>query len=187
MEKSGPGAEAYEFRPPLAPTPEAIAARAYELAAADSADDEDEEADASRGKKEAASADPEAEPEPASAGKSSKKKGSSAKTATGFDGPAAASGGGDGEKRRKRPRTGAQGWGDGGRSVGGDATVTQWLTARGWGEYAAAFAERAIDFCHLGLLNLQDLEDLSVDVATRQKMLAAVAEYFSSRMEEDDW
>ena len=187
MEKSGPGAEAYEFRPPLAPTPEAIAARAYELAAADSADDEDEEADASRGKKEAASADPEAEPEPASAGKSSKKKGSSAKTATGFDGPAAASGGGDGEKRRKRPRTGAQGWGDGGRSVGGDATVTQWLTARGWGEYAAAFAERAIDFGHLGLLTLQDLEDLSVDVATRRKMLAAAAEYVSSRMEEDDW
>ena len=187
MEKSGPGAEAYEFRPPLAPTPEATAARAYELAAADS----DEQADAATketeasGGKDAASADPAAEPEPTSAGNSSEKKGSSAETATGFDGPAAANDGGDDEKRRKRPRTGAQGWGDGGRSVGGDATVTRWLTARGWGEYAAGFAARGIDFAHLGSLTLQDLEDLSVDGATREKMLAAAAEFSSTRREGD--
>ena len=188
MEKSGPGAEAYEFRPPLAPTPEATAARAYELASADS----DEEADAATketeasGGKDAASADPAAEPEPASkAGKSSEKKGSSAETATGFDGPAAANDGGDDETRRKRLRTGAQGWGDGGRSVGGDATVTRWLTARGWGEYAAGFAARAVDFARLGSLTLQDLEDLSVDGSTREKMLAAAAEFSSSRKEGD--
>ena len=42
MEKSGPGAEAYEFRPPLAPTPEATAVRAYRLAAAEEEEEEEE-------------------------------------------------------------------------------------------------------------------------------------------------
>ena len=54
--------------------------------------------------------------------------------------------------------------------------IAEWLTSIGLSEYAARFAENAIDLSVLGDLTEQDLKDLGVLLGHRRKMLRAIGE-----------
>ena len=153
MERSGAGAEAFEFRPPLAKTPRAAAAAAFAAVAEEAKSPPEEEA-------------PEDGPE----------KADKAEKAGGGGGDAAARTK-KGSSARK-PSVGAAGWGDGDRELAGDKRVTNWLEFRGFGEYAAAFAARGITLGALKTLTMSDLEDVPVEgAAAREAIFAAAAEF----------
>jgi hypothetical protein len=153
MERSGAGAEAFEFRPPLAKTPRAAAAAAFAAVAEEAKSPPEEEA-------------PEDGPE----------KADKAEKAGGGGGDAAARTK-KGSSARK-PSVGAAGWGDGDRELAGDKRVTNWLEFRGFGEYAAAFAARGITLGALKTLTMSDLEDVPVEgAAAREAIFAKAAEY----------
>jgi len=54
--------------------------------------------------------------------------------------------------------------------------IAEWLASIGLSEYAARFAENAIDLSVLGDLTEQDLKDLGILLGHRRKMLRAIAE-----------
>src|SRR6201994_2385487 len=54
--------------------------------------------------------------------------------------------------------------------------IAEWLASIGLSEYAARFAENAIDLSVLGDLTEQDLKDLNVPLGHRRKILRAIGE-----------
>ena len=73
------------------------------------------------------------------------------------------------------------GWGDGGRVVDGDGALTGWLTERGWGEYAAAFAAKGFTLVGLGALTMQNLEDTVTDSADVREAIWGAIETVRTR------
>ena len=124
MERCGPGADDYEFRPPLGQSARAAAAKAFDAA----------------------------KPEARDAKALDEK-------------PKGRDGGEDGGLEKGVEKGGAVSWGDGDRVIDGDRALTGWLTKRGWGEYAAAFAAKGFTLAGLGALTMQNLEDTVTDRA----------------------
>ena len=57
-------------------------------------------------------------------------------------------------------------WADGDRVIDGDKKTTEWLTERGWGEYAAAFAAKGLKLgggAGRTEVSMQDMEDIVTD------------------------
>ena len=77
------------------------------------------------------------------------------------------------------------GWGDGGRVVDGDGALTGWLTERGWGEYAAAFAAKGFTRVGLGALTMQNLEDTVTDSADVREAIWGAIETMRTREKDD--
>ena len=148
MERCGPGADDYEFRPPLEQSARAAAAKAFE-AAKPSENKRDEKA------------------------LDEKPKGEKALD----EKPRGDGGEEDGGEEKGEEKGGAAGWGDGGRVIDGDRRLTGWLTKRGWGEYAAAFAAKGFTRAGLGALTMQNLEDTVTDRAdVREAIWGAIEE-----------
>lgn len=90
-------------------------------------------------------------------------------------------------KPKKTPKTGAAGWGDGGRELIGDSSVTSWLEQRGFGEYAAAFAGAQISRDKLQKLTMQDIEQIPVEgEATRGAIWRACQLENAERVSKED-
>ena len=130
MERSGPGVDDYEFRPPLTQSARKAAAKAFEAAKPDLP-----EGAAKRGRPRKEKANKEADRNDETAG-------------------------------REDETAGVAEWGDGDRVIDGDKKSTEWLTARGWGEYAAAFAAKGLKLgggAGRTEVSMQDMEDIVTD------------------------
>ena len=130
MERSGPGVDDYEFRPPLAQSARKAAAKAFEAAKPDLP-----EGAAKRGRPRKEKANKEANTNDETAG-------------------------------REDETAGVAEWADGDRVIDGDKKTTEWLTARGWGEYAAAFAAKGLKLgggAGRTEVSMQDMEDIVTD------------------------
>ena len=140
MERCGPGADDYEFRPPLGQSARAAAAKAFDAA----------------------------KPEARDAKALDEK-------------PKGRDGGEDGGLEKGVEKGGAVSWGDGDRVIDGDRALTGWLTKRGWGEYAAAFAAKGFTLAGLGSLTMQNLEDTVTDRADVREAIWGAIEAMRSR------
>jgi hypothetical protein len=130
MERSGPGVDDYEFRPPLTQSARKAAAKAFEAAKPDLP-----EGAAKRGRPRKEKANKEANTNDETAG-------------------------------REDETAGVAEWADGDRVIDGDKKTTEWLTARGWGEYAAAFAAKGLKLgggAGRTEVSMQDMEDIVTD------------------------
>ena len=191
MEKSGPGAEDFEFRPPLFATPAAKAAEAYAEARrdAESAEraPEDEKDEAKNAETEEREREKEEKEDPKKDGKEAEKAPAEKEKETETDGTESAEAKAKAKAKAKAPspspspapapapppKSPSPEWGDGDRVVAGDPAVSAWLDSRGWGEYAVSFAAYGATVEGLRRLTTQDLENLDVRAEVREKMLAA--------------
>ena len=198
MEKSGPGAEDFEFRPPLFATPAAKAAEAYAEARRDAESAErapEDEKDEATETEEKESWEKEEKEDPKKDGKEAEKvpaeKDAAQKTDAAKEKEKETDGTESAEAKAKAkakakapspapapapapaPKSPSPRWGDGDRVVAGDPALAAWLDSRGWGEYAASFAAYGATVEGLRRLTTQDLENLDVRAEVREKMLAA--------------
>jgi hypothetical protein len=192
MEKSGPGAEDFEFRPPLFATPAAKAAEAYAEARRDAESAErapEDEKDEATETEEKESWEKEEKEDPKKDGKEAEKvpaeKDAAQKTDAAKEKEKETDRTESAEAKAKAkakakapappppPKSPSPRWGDGDRVVAGDPALAAWLDSRGWGEYAASFAAYGATVEGLRRLTTQDLENLDVRAEVREKMLAA--------------